>query len=117
MYPVKHFLTTIILTPLLIELYAFIVDQESLIGGIYFTMLALSFGFALPTYTIYHIAYVQLLKKKPGSLVAKSILNVIAILGYLMTMVILQGGLSFDLIFAAYPIVIVLTSFLFRLEI
>lgn len=115
MYPVKHFLSTILLAPIILEGFEQILYNQTVIGGLYFTFLALSFGFALPTYIVYHILYVQLKKQTIKPVVIKLILNFIAILGFLLTIKILQGS-AVGPIILVYPLTILITSLLFNLS-
>ena len=117
MYPVKHFLATILLAPILFIIYELTIFKSAVSADIYFTLVILSFGFALPTYIVYHNFYVQLKNRtiRPGF--QKLILNGIALMGVVITMKILNGPDSpfFNPFTLIYSIAVLLTSLLFNL--
>lgn len=117
MYPVKQFLATIILAPLLFLMYEQIFLSSSDLGGVYIEWVILSFGFALPTYVVYHILYVQLRKQTIRPLLQKLILNVVAILGMIITIKILNGpgGSFFEPFILVYIFTVVMTSLMFNI--
>jgi hypothetical protein len=116
-YPVKHWLTTLTLGPLLMIIYdAFISTRlmnESV--GIYILFLMFGVCFSLPAFFLYLFIYNRIIKEKISNLSIKTILNVIGVTLVIAIFLLIKGSMSQLLIFC-YSIAIVVGSLFYRLR-
>jgi hypothetical protein len=117
LYPYKHFLTTIILGPALVfaqELRPVNLANMWDTYSAYLLFLMFGFVFALPAFVVYLLVYRLLIKRPVSFALIKIILNCIAIVGLFITMKLIGGSLTNEII-VAYVIAIVISSLFYRI--
>lgn len=112
-YPLKQFLATILIGSLLIVLH---VNEPadrnfdfSHLPGEYLLFLMFSCLFSLPTFGVYFLVFRFLISKSTPAVITKAILNCVAILGLITTMLIITGSLAIPIIIS-YSIAIIVSS-------
>ncbi len=111
-YPIKHWLLTLLISPLILFLYSFLFlggDSFSDFLGLYFVFILFGIVISLPALICYYFTFYLLKTKINSALQLKTILNVIAITGIFITFLIMEGSSIFDFILC-YSIAVIICS-------
>lgn len=95
-YPIKHWLTSLTLGPLIMIIYD-MVDNSKLMndaGGIFFLFLVFGLLFSLPLLVLYALTYNFLTKNIKSNLMIKVILNLLGVLGIVITFSLIKGSMT-----------------------
>jgi len=117
-YPIKHWVTTLALGPLLPVLYGIIFTKDDQVFGDLETYpLFIMFGllFSLPVLFIYVFTFRFLIKKIDSAILIKTILNIVVIAGVFITFQVIKGGMAMALS-KAYSVAAIISSLLFRIK-
>lgn len=123
-YPFKHFLTTLLIGPLMPVFF----DAKSYPEGppaipeffmsvleTYPLFLIFGFAFALPTFILYYVSYKQIVRTAIPDVISKMLLNTEAITGLIITFKIIGGEFA-PTAALSYSISVVLSSLFFKLR-
>ena len=111
-YPFEHWVVTILIGPLLLVPYELIRSSyQDAIGALEMFLLYLVFGlvYSLPDLIAYYFAYKTIIKRLNSERLIKTILNCIAIIGVVLTFLLIRGSLAVTLAIA-YSIAVVISS-------
>lgn|SRR5690625_4407430 len=96
----KHWISTLLIAPLLFFIYSFLAEDFSYISSYYeeyFLFVVLGFYFSLPTYMVYAIAFYFLKKQNFSLKKTKTILLSIAFIGILLSFYVVFENSIFQL--------------------
>lgn len=120
-YPIKHFLATLLIAPLISVFYTAgnaAPDLLETLGNIietYPLFLIFGFAFALPVFILYYFSYKVLIKTSLPNIAIKLLLNTKAIAGLLITLKLI-GGTFVPTALMFYSIAVIISSFFFKLR-
>jgi len=117
-YPLKHWLTTLLVGPILIIVYDLIVSLRLMVDGLGLLMVFIAVGLvlSLPIFLVYLWAFKLLTKKKISDLMIKATLDIGGVLAIIVTFLfIIKGNLAITLS-VAYSIALVLSSLFFGID-
>jgi hypothetical protein len=116
-YPLKHWLTSLIIAPLTMILYDTISSSKLLpdTAGVYFLFIPYGLLFSLPVFGLYLLIFNMIIKTDKSSLTIKVILDAIAIIGVVATFSLIGDSIEMKLsIF--YSVALVIASTFFRVR-
>ena len=95
-YPIKHWLTSLIIGPTIMIIYDTIDNSKLMIDavGVYFLFVTFGLFFSLPTFILYALTYNSIIKTNKSNLTIKTILNILGILGIVVTFSLIKGTLT-----------------------
>ena len=96
-YPIKHWLTSLIIGPTIMIIYDTIENSKLMIDavGVYFLFVSFGILFSLPTFIVYALTYNAIIKTDKSNLTIKAILIAFGILGVVVTFSLIKGTLIF----------------------
>ncbi|MGC3945563.1 MAG: hypothetical protein QM762_13770 [Chryseolinea sp.] len=96
-YPIKHWLTSLIIGPTIMIVYDTIDNSKLMNDAIGVYVLFVSFGilFSIPTFIVYAWTYNAIIKTDKSNLAIKAVLITLAILGVVVTFSLIKGTLIF----------------------
>jgi len=119
-YGLKHWMLTIFLAPLLLEVLfeVFNLDLSGVVADNYIFVLGSSAILALPTLLLYTLAFICCVKRLVEPAIIKIVLIGISVLGLAITIFLLFGPDIIDSLFfcAPYSITIILTGWLLPIQ-
>jgi hypothetical protein len=117
-YPLKHWLTTLVLAPALFVLYVSITEWkspwDSFLGKALVATTAISFVFSLPAFVVYLVVYNVVIRRWVNGLAIKILLNMFAICTALAALwAIKKNVMEFAIYFS---IAIIASSSFYKIE-
>src|SRR5882672_110448 len=113
-YPLKHWLTSLTIGPLLAIVYDAISTSQLMTDalGIYFLYVTFGLFFSLPVFLLYLLTFNKIVKTKKSSLTVKVILNIVAVVGVIVTFSLIKGTSTFMAsIFYSVALIVVSTFY------
>ena len=114
-----HWLLTLLLAPLVSQIITFIMETNTTeVAGlleVYPVSFFFSLLFSLPTFAIYIVAFNFLANQEINLVASKFVLNLISVLGVFITMRIITGSMSKDIIIA-YSTTSIIIGIILRLR-
>lgn len=117
-YPIRHWLTSLILAPALMLLYMGLSERDlDWVLGIYLLCLVIGLFLSFPVFLLYLFVFKKLVKTNIPTWLIKTILNIVALsgTGIIYLLVGDLGSLADDL-YISYAVAIIIASFIFRLR-
>ena len=116
-YPYKHWLTSLVVGPLLMIIYEIIFDPGPMVGVVETYFLFLTFGlfFSVPVFLLYLLTFNQLTKKINSNLTIKTILNTVGVIGIIVTFLIIKGSMAMMLAIS-YSVTLIISSVFYRVR-
>lgn len=124
-YPIRHFLATLLIAPLISAIYAVGDFAEDVAPDIMETLrniietyplfLVFGFAFALPVFILYYLSYNLLVKTSLPAIAIKLLLNTEAIAGLMITLKLI-GGTFVPTAILFYSIAVIISSLFFKLR-
>lgn len=94
-YPVKHWLVTLAIGPIVVALYEYMLSNDNSLFTVlelYPIFLIMSFIFSMPMLFIHYLLFISLVRTTLPTLAIKSILNMVTIIGILITFYLIGGS-------------------------
>jgi hypothetical protein len=117
-YPIKHWLTTLMIGPLLLGIYEAIRASDRNVWGelqTYPLFLVLGLVYSFPVFLMYCLAFNLLIKTTATPWLIKTILNTGAIACVFISFKIIGGSLALTLSIA-YSMALLISSFFFKVQ-
>lgn len=117
-YPIKHWLLTLVIGPVVVALYEVLFSySNSILSFLESYPLFIIFGifFSLPVLIVYYFLFYLLISKPLSTLTIKSILNLVTIIGIVVTFILLGGSVAPDYSIS-YSIAVVICSWLAKIK-
>lgn len=116
-YPLKHWLTSLVIGPLIMITYDAVTSSKLMVDaiGVFFLFLAFGLLLSLPTFILYIFTFTTLIKKEISNLTVKIILNMLAIIGTVLTFLIIQGSMT-EFLIICYSTSLIVGSLLYRVR-
>jgi len=118
-YPLKQWLITLAVSPLLLAVYEYFFSSSASAADyikLYTLFLLFGITYSLPVFAIYYLSFFLLSKRVKSPLSMKIILNIIAIVGVYITFKILGGTLTPSLSIT-YIVAIFVSSLILKISI
>lgn len=112
-YPLKHWLSTLIIAPAVFSGYDLIMEKSTFIADLYGYVFLFSLLFSIPGFLAYNGLFFWIAKYKRPVYLTKVVLNLCAICIGLATLLIIERSLI-DLI-GIYAIAVIISSFFFKI--
>ena len=117
-YPVKHWLLTLAVGPVVVSIYEFFLSNDTSVFFLleaYPPFLIIGFIFSIPMLLVYYLLFYFLISKPLTTLITKSILNLITIAGIFVTFIVVGGSTAPDYSIS-YSIAVVICSWFIKIK-
>lgn len=93
-YPIKHWFTTLLISPLFLIIYDFVADTKFTFNeaSIYFLLLTMGILLSLPSLFIYFFIHQRLINSRLSNIQIRTILLAIAISMVIVTFLLIKGS-------------------------
>lgn len=117
-YPIRHWLLTLAIAPVIVALYAYLISNDTSMFSLleaYALFFIIGLIFSIPMLLVYYLIFYFLIRKPLSALTIKSILNLATIAGILVTFYVIGGSATPDYSIS-YSIAVVVSSWLIKLK-
>lgn len=119
LYPLKHWLATLVIGPILPALYSLVIDKSIIdlkdLIQLYPLYLILGIFFSIPLLAIYYLCFAIMEKLTTSGLLVKTILTLLTVAGIYVTFKIIKGSMV-PIEICAYSGAAIICSFIFKIK-